>query len=250
MKRICPQCGAEMKEGAKFCGKCGAKYEEGKNENTSITHETKPKKMILPRKRKLRILAIGLVIVIAILLIFVPRSSRNWEDMVQEYFSVSQNRFSEQGIEHEVEQENFTNQENVGEISGDRYTVKLNKPLWDCGYTYMGVQSESCDIHFYVDENENVQAVSCNMNLQYNNDFITIILDSMLSVFADLSEKELHDVKSQFSMSDRLGLVAFEDGYGSYEYDGKVYVVDTYNGFTTVDVYNSDVIESINDNVQ
>lgn len=27
MKRICPQCGAEMKENAQFCGKCGAKYE-------------------------------------------------------------------------------------------------------------------------------------------------------------------------------------------------------------------------------
>lgn len=30
MKRICPQCGAEMKENALFCGKCGAKYEETK----------------------------------------------------------------------------------------------------------------------------------------------------------------------------------------------------------------------------
>ena len=250
MKKICPQCEAEIKENAKFCGKCGTRYEESKNGNTSTRQEVQQKQIIVPRKRKLKVLAIVLVIAIAILLIFVPGSGKNWEDVVKEYFSVSQNKFSEQGIENEVRQENFTEQDNVGEISGDRYTVKLNKPLWDCGYTYMGVMSESCDIHFYVDENENIQAISCNMNLQYDNDFITIILDSMLSVFADLNEKELYNVKSQFSMSDRLGLVVFEDGYGSYEYDGKVYVVDSYNGFTTFDVYNSDVIESINDNAQ
>lgn len=34
MKRICPQCGAEMNENAQFCGKCGAKYEV-KQENTN-----------------------------------------------------------------------------------------------------------------------------------------------------------------------------------------------------------------------
>lgn len=249
MKKICPQCGAEMKENAKFCGKCGTKYEESKNGNTSTRQEVQPKQIIVLRKRKLKVLAIILVIAIAILLVFAPGGGRNWEDVVKEYFSVSQNRFLEQGIDSEVEQENFITQDNVGSISGDRYTVNFNKPLWGCGYVY-GRLSESCDIQFYVDENENVQAVSCNMNLQFDNDSLTIILDSMLSVFADLNEKELYDIKSHFSMADRLGLVAFYDGYGTYEYDGKIYIVDTYNGFTTFDVYNSDVIESINDNEQ
>ncbi len=27
MKKICPKCGADMNENAKFCSKCGAKYE-------------------------------------------------------------------------------------------------------------------------------------------------------------------------------------------------------------------------------
>ena len=34
MKRICSQCGAEMKEDAKFCGKCGAEFKV-KTEYTS-----------------------------------------------------------------------------------------------------------------------------------------------------------------------------------------------------------------------
>ena len=38
--KFCPNCGAEIKDGAKFCDKCGSKIGEEPKENTSTVNST------------------------------------------------------------------------------------------------------------------------------------------------------------------------------------------------------------------
>ena len=108
MKRICPQCGAQVKDGARFCGKCGRSLLDKKsiNEHPMIVVQHHNKRRL--SKRNLIILLV-VIVLLAIIAIWGNSSSPDMQltDVIERYVDISQSSFAELNIESKLSEDNL-----------------------------------------------------------------------------------------------------------------------------------------------
>lgn len=252
MKRICPQCGAQVKDGARFCGKCGRSLLDKKsiNEHPMIVVQHHNKRRLSKRNLIILLVVIVLFVIIAI---WGNSSSPDMQltDVIERYVDISQSSFAELNIESELSEDNLNFSEDyIDGFNWNNCSVLLNEPLQACSYEYKGLITNPGMVYFFANGESEAQGISCWMDMSYisgDDSFLTVVLDSILRAFSpDMSSEDIQNIKTHFSMQDSLVGVMTRDQYDAYEYKGNTYVVDTYENYLIFSVFDSREIQSIN----
>lgn len=244
MERICPQCGAKVKDDARFCGKCGMSLLDKKDMNqypmTVVQHHKK-------RRLSKQNLIILLMILALLAIIVIGNSSspdKQLTDVIERYVDISQSSFAELNIESELSEDNLNFLEDyIDGFNWNNCSVLLNESLQACSYEYKGLITNSGTIYFLVDGESETQGISCWMDMSYisgDDTFLTVVLDSALRAFSpNMSSEDIQNIKTHFSMQDSLVGAMTRNQYGTYEYKGNTYIVDTAENYLIFSVFDS-----------
>lgn len=246
MSKYCKRCGNELKEGTKFCPKCGTLVSDFENADQNEDGSKIGQYKTLPKAKKKKIILMVCVALVILLLVnsFIGGGSRKEytvSEFLQRYNELTQTGFAEMEM-NPWEEITFEDMETVGaELS----QFKDVENITAYAYGYQGVYSSPGVIFVYVDESDIVVGATFVMNTEYiagNDNFHHIVLDSLIKSFdSTLSEDEVYEIKSYFSMQDHLIGAVTRSSYGEYEYNDKIYVVSEANGLT-FSMYSKDEI--------
>lgn len=187
-----------------------------------------------------RILHVVVPVIILILVFSMSNGSGvDLSNFISTYNELSQESFEEYGITGWDEIEG----DDLQEVQAEASLFINPSEITTYGYLYEGMVSNPGLLMLYADESDMVLGYTFLMSTEYiagNDSFSNVVLESLMKSFDDLSDDEIYEIKSNFSMQDSLIGVVTRDAYGRYEYNGITYVVTMSESGLNFSAYLSD----------
>lgn len=228
--------------------KAGQYVDVAKEKSKEFIGDARQYKTLPKAKKKKIILTVCTALVILLLVNSLIGGGVGTEytvsEFLQRYNELTQTEF----VETEMDVWEEISLEDMEPVGTEPSQFKDVENITAYAYAYQGVVSSPGVIFVYADERDIVVGASFVMNTEYiagNDDFHNIVLDSLIKSFdSTLSEDEVYEIKSHFSMQDHLIGAVTRSDYGAYEYNDKIYGVGVSeaNGLT-FSVYSKDEIK-------